>query len=294
MAAQSTLAGNHEESATDAGRDGSSEPQQVAAITPPAIGTVTLEHDAPPPDQRQSSGGNTDLSLDQLEGPVPLACLDGQDGAHGHCCASDCTAIGMCLPPCRLQERVRPQYRGCAQSLGSAAELGERSGGDALGRILGAAVASSARRCRGAWPARGRPDPVRQHCMLGAQLSLEVASQPVRGGAPQLLTASCAAPVGWDHSGNQGSGAIARCDVVAAGYANGSAELLFDGGRGVRPPRRTAAAVHHCFSVVAGGCASYGAPSGTIFVGICGHTVCVCLQGCRYCLCPPKTSRREL
>lgn len=117
----------------------------------------------------------------------------------------------------------------------NAADSAGRHGGDALDHILGAAVASSARRCEGAWPARGRPDPVRQQCMLGGQLSLEVACEAVCGGAPQLLTASCSAPVGWDQSRNQGLGAVASCNIVAAGYANGSIELIFDSGRGAHP-----------------------------------------------------------
>eukprot|EP00892_Ulva_mutabilis_P004663 jgi/Ulvmu1/2569/UM014_0020.1 len=106
---------------------------------------------------------------------------------------------------------------------------------DAFAVVLRAAVAASAQRCVGEWPSRGRPDPVRQHCMLGGQLSLEVASHPVATGTRHALTASAAAPVGWDHSAEQGGGAVARCEVVAAGYANGAVELLFDTGQGIQP-----------------------------------------------------------
>ena len=138
------------------------------------------------------------------------------------------SATSLLWVACATDRSVLTRHADAADSAG-------RHGGDALDHILGAAVASSARRCEGAWPARGRPDPVRQQCMLGGQLSLEVASQPVRGGAPQLLTASCSAPVGWDQSRNQGLGAVASCNIVAAGYANGSTELIFDSGRGAHP-----------------------------------------------------------
>ena len=113
-----------------------------------------------------------------------------------------------------------------------AAGAGTRSREGAFGRILGAAVAESAHRCAGEWPARGRPDPVRQHCMLGGQLSLEVASLPATTGMRQPLTASCAAPVGWDNTANHGAGGAAKCEVVAAGYANGAVELLVNSAQG--------------------------------------------------------------
>lgn len=126
-----------------------------------------------------------------------------------------------------------PSKRGCVRA-GSVEEARahaeallvatQRGGGDAVPELLAAELSASAERCRGSWPERGRPDPVRGSCMLGGRLTLEVSSTVVaeRGGD---CTCSCAAPVGWDAAG---TGQVIAVELVALGYRSGNVEILFN------------------------------------------------------------------
>ena len=100
----------------------------------------------------------------------------------------------------------------------------------AVARQLDALLATSGKRTRDSWPERGRPDPVRDNCMLGGQLALEVTSTVIPP-ARAACTCSCAAPVGWDAS----RGEVLRQGLLALGYASGDVELLFNFQDGAGP-----------------------------------------------------------
>ena len=108
----------------------------------------------------------------------------------------------------------------------------QRASGDVAPELLAAELSASAERCKGSWPERGRPDPVRGGCTLGGQLTLEVSSTVVaeRGGD---CTCSCAAPLGWDAAG---AGQVIAVELIALGYRSGNVEILFNFQDGARPP----------------------------------------------------------
>jgi hypothetical protein len=101
------------------------------------------------------------------------------------------------------------------------------SGAGGLPAALDAAIEDSAARAGGAWPVRGRPDPVRTGCMLGGQLVLDVASRPLPApaGTP-ACTCHCAAPLAW--GAGVGSRQGQRAQLLVLGYADGTIQLTFD------------------------------------------------------------------
>jgi hypothetical protein len=97
-----------------------------------------------------------------------------------------------------------------------------------LPNLLQEELSSSRARTVDCWPERGRPDPVRQHCMLGGQLSLEVSSMPLPR-AQAVCTCICAMPLGWDATRGAAHGGVSvEFEMLALGYANGHVELLFN------------------------------------------------------------------
>jgi hypothetical protein len=152
------------------------------------------------PTASQVAGG-----LQPLQPPLSLSSLPGMTG---------------------VVESVRSEWS-IADALEHNESLGERMHAHKQGKLsqqLEQELALSRRRNQGSWPERGRPDPVRRHCMLGGQLTLEVSSTTISSGRAEC-TCSCAASLGWDTTG---SGQVIQAELIVLGYHSGDVDVLFN------------------------------------------------------------------